>query len=417
MLKESLRRADLFKWLSALIGGWLLWRFVRRQSRSLHISRRQTAVFNQIACAITDEMPLDTVLGQILTAIAEQLQSTWVTLFFYEPQQDTLRERLVYQDGQIKTAAEDDLMLAQPFPARDIPLWQEMQSARRPIVVADVTHDPRLKYRELLLTLKIQSLLVVPLILGSEVIGWFSLNCPQRRHYRAEELELAQALARQATIAVQLTRLAERSRQMAVLEERNRLAHEIHDTLAQGFTGIVVQLEAAEEVLSADAALAQPHLDRARRLARESLAEARRSVRALRPQALEQGSLSQALAHLVELMTGVTAVQTEFRLQGQPRPLAPDVEDNLLRIGQEALTNAFKHAQASHIQVELAFEPEQVCLSVEDNGLGFNPAALIDHGFGLAGLRWRAAQIGGQLTVESQPGIGTNIVCQVKLEP
>jgi signal transduction histidine kinase len=130
---------------------------------------------------------------------------------------------------------------------------------------------------------------------------------------------------------------------------------------------------------------------------------------------LEHGTLSQALAHLVELTADFTTIQTEFRLYGQPRLLTPKVEDNLLRIGQEALTNALKHAQASHIRVKLCFKPEQVSLSVEDNGQGFNPAVLIDNGFGLVGLRERAEQMGGHLTVQSQPGIGTKIVCQVGL--
>ena len=147
------------------------------------------------------------------------------------------------------------------------------------------------------------------------------------------------------------------------------MARDIHDTLAQGFTGVIVQLEAVEEAMSKNqAAKASGHLDRAGELARESLREARRSVQALRPQALEEKQLSEALKDLIEKMTRGTTVHSKFALQGKRRKLPPEWETNLLRIGQEVLTNVLRHARASEFKVMLEFDSREIRLELCDNG-------------------------------------------------
>jgi len=141
-------------------------------------------------------------------------------------------------------------------------------------------------------------------------------------------------------LAIQLTRLSAQSRQSAVVAERNRMARDIHDTLAQGFTSVILQLEAVGEATSQRlAGKAGEHLTRASELAREGLREARRSVWALRPQTLEEKDLCEALKELIQKMTEGTSVQAHFTVQGEPRELPPEWEENLLRIGQEVLTN------------------------------------------------------------------------------
>jgi nitrate/nitrite-specific signal transduction histidine kinase len=161
------------------------------------------------------------------------------------------------------------------------------------------------------------------------------------------------------------------------------MARDIHDTLAQGFTGVIVQLEAAEEAMSQNLAVkASGYLDRAGELARESLREARRSLRALRPQALEKKDLCDALEGLIQKMTEGTTVRAEFILQGEPREIPPEWEENLLRIGQEVLTNALRHAQASKFNVKLVFDNREIRLNLRDNGRGFDLASRHD-GFGL----------------------------------
>lgn len=227
---------------------------------------------------------------------------------------------------------------------------------------------------------------------------------------RAANERTAEALTQQATLAIELTRLAEEVKQSAVLEERNRIAREIHDTLAQAFTGIGMQLQAATRFLTTKPEQAQSCIARAHTLAHEGLAAARRSVWALQPEAAEYSDLSGALGRITEQITADTSVQAEVCVQGTPRGLPPDVGLNLVRIAQEALTNALRYAQAHKIQVTIAYEPDRVQLCVQDDGQGFDPQLQMGRGgFGLVGMRQRAEHLGGELTITSQPQGGTEV--------
>lgn len=202
---------------------------------------------------------------------------------------------------------------------------------------------------------------------------------------------------------------------MAVLEERNRMAREIHDTLAQGFTGIVLQLEAAEQALNEDASLAQEHLNRARSLARENLNEARRSVWALRPLALEQLPFETVLRQETESFTRDSGIKAAVNISGESRTQPHDVQSTLLRICQEALTNIRKHAEATEVAVHLAFEANTVRLSIRDNGRGFDTETPVESGFGLISMRERVRLLGGTLMVQSEIGRGTLIEATLPL--
>jgi signal transduction histidine kinase len=200
----------------------------------------------------------------------------------------------------------------------------------------------------------------------------------------------------------------------AVLVERNRIAREIHDTLAQGFVGIGVQLETVAKMQPISAEQAREHLDRARILVRSSLAEARRTVWALRSEKLEENDLAGALALVARQLSGDH--ETKVRVSGRPRRLPDAVESNLLRIGQEALANAVRHAQADEISVDLRFGEGVVRLSVQDDGCGFDVehAAQAESGhFGLAGIRERVHNLGGELSLLSRPGQGSELIVEV----
>jgi len=225
--------------------------------------------------------------------------------------------------------------------------------------------------------------------------------------------ELAQAVEALRQEAIERLRAEEKQISM-VLEERTRIARDIHDTLAQGFTGIVIQLEVAEDALADDLEAARAHLLRARELARESLAEARRSVWALRPEILEQPDLVSSIASLVSELTREAPISIELTNHGTPRPLMYAVESDLLCVCQEALTNALRHARAANLRVALTFDPGHVQLCVEDDGQGFAPS-LQPHGrgFGLLGMQERVERWGGHLTLASQPGQGTRLMARV----
>jgi PAS domain S-box-containing protein len=204
----------------------------------------------------------------------------------------------------------------------------------------------------------------------------------------------------------------------SIIEERNRMAREIHDTLAQAFTGILAQVGAAKQVLTDDLEATQAHLDLIKELARTGLTEARRSVVALRPQLLEEGSLQSALHRLVaQIRTAAMDTTLYYEIEGTVYALPTEVENNLLRMGQEALTNAIKHANADEIRMELIYDRDRFCLRVKDNGQGFGVGSIpSSEGFGLLGMSERAERIGAQLTIRSQPGQGTEIIVTVNRE-
>ncbi len=239
---------------------------------------------------------------------------------------------------------------------------------------------------------------------------------PTRNPSLPRKIALAVAFAHQATLAIRLSRLTEQARQTAVLEERNRMAREIHDTLAQAFTGILMQLGGVERLLADDPIRGREHLAGIRDLAREGLAEARRSVQALRPQALEQTDLAGALARMVEQLDSGQPPRLEFHLSGTPLSLLPNVADQLLRIGQEALTNALRHAEASMIRVELAFAEAEVRLIVQDNGQGFDVnAPTRKEGFGVTAMHERAGLLGAELTITSEPRLGARVAIRWRI--
>jgi len=179
--------------------------------------------------------------------------------------------------------------------------------------------------------------------------------------------------------------------------------------MAQGFTGIIVQLEAAEDAQTHGLKKENVnHLRRASELARDSLQEARRSVFALRPQALEQRELADALNEIIAKMTAGTSLQAELTVDGAPRKLPAEIEQNLLRIGQEGLTNALRHAHATHFTAKLTFRSEAVLLDLKDDGCGFDVTSR-NEGFGLTGMKERVEAMAGRLQIESTPGKGTTI--------
>ena len=209
------------------------------------------------------------------------------------------------------------------------------------------------------------------------------------------------------------------AREAGVLDERRRMAREIHDTLAQGLTGIVTQLQAAEQA-AARTPGEQPgwqrHVAAATQLARESLTEARRSVDALRPEPLEGCRLSEALSDVAARWSALNGIPVQVTTTGTVRPIDPEAEFALLRAAQEALANVARHAHAARVGLTISYMENEVALDVRDDGVGFDPV-LLGHGFGLVAMRQRIAALSGTLQVESEPGGGTAISACVPTVP
>jgi two-component system NarL family sensor kinase len=257
----------------------------------------------------------------------------------------------------------------------------------------------------------------IPLYAHGRPLGVLNVASPDWRELSSADLRLLYTVGDLLSIAVERARLFQQQVTFGATDERNRLAREIHDTLAQGLTAIALQLETADAFLEGQASpeRARQAVAQALALARANLEEARRSVLDLRAAPLEGRTLAQALAALADEWSKKSSGVVRFTAAGGNHPLPPRVEAGLYRIAQEALTNAARHAAARHIGVGLATQPGQVTLTVEDDGQGFDPGRIPKDRYGLVGLNERVHLLGGTLDLQSSPGEGTRVVVRVAL--
>jgi len=253
----------------------------------------------------------------------------------------------------------------------------------------------------------------IPLYAHGKKLGVLNVASTDWRRLSPEDLQLLYTVGDMLGIAIERARLFNKSAQVGAVEERNRLAREIHDTLAQGLTAVSLQLESADALLEVEKEPARVRqvVQQALALTRANLEEARRSVLDLRAAPLEERTLAEALA----LLAGQAEVPVTFTVTGGNRPLPPRIESGVYRIAQEALTNVNRHAQASRAAMELVMMPAEVNLIVEDDGRGFDLALIPDNRYGLIGLNERVKLLNGRLHVKSSPGAGTRLEVAIPL--
>jgi signal transduction histidine kinase len=259
---------------------------------------------------------------------------------------------------------------------------------------------------------RLQRMFVLPLVFGERTVGCIGLTFRHKEPISPQATELLVALGYQATLAIELTFRAYASKSAAVLMERNRIGQEIHDGLAQAFTGILMQLGAVEELKAVSKCPQLPVvLNRIRDLAKEGLTEARRSVLALRPEETRRGSLTVALTQLAERSSIPGRVTSTFEGGTIATGLPPEHEHALLRIAQEAVSNAVRHAHPKNVRIALKESDGHWELSISDDGVGMEggPERCANAGFGLDNMRDRTKAIGGQWRLDSKPGQGTRI--------
>jgi signal transduction histidine kinase/DNA-binding NarL/FixJ family response regulator len=261
----------------------------------------------------------------------------------------------------------------------------------------------------------------VPLKVGGRVLGVLGIESEHPDAFTEDEVPFVETLADQIAVAIENARLVERARELAASEERNRLAREIHDSLAQSLIAVSMELDAIQQRAIDDPTRVVGLLGHARDLAHRAVEEARHAIWRLRPAPLERQSLPEALAaEIASLEQGGAVEQSECTVQGEPRPLSPEVEAAVFRIAQEALSNIRKHARARRARVILAYGERWVRMLVEDDGRGFETSARTpngDGGFGLGGIRQRAALIGADVEIDSSPGWGTRVRLYVPNAP
>ena len=383
------------------------------------LARDQSAMLIKSVDILTSDSPLDTFLGHVLKTTVDQLEAVGGTLWFPDQASGTARLHLEYVQGQMVNARNSSHpAVLFPPPIGGVPLSTfPDRRAETYLLCYEVAGMPD-ENRAYIMSLGVKSLLTVPMVLGQETVGWICIRSTRVDHDTMKsQIRVAEALAGQATLAMQMARLSETARQSAVLEERNRIARDIHDTLAQGFTGVVVNLEASSRALKKDdQALAAVHIEHARELAQHGLAEARQSVQALRPHPPDDASIQTELQALAALLQETGAVQAKFECTGEARSIAPEVWTEMIRIAQESTTNVLKHAQANNVNIALAYEPHSLSLTVSDDGLGFELTPDAHDGFGLIGMQERAKRIGARLQIQGRPGQGTRILLSVPLD-
>jgi PAS domain S-box-containing protein len=368
--------------------------------------------------ALASVPELDDFLGQVMAAITRQLGAVSSTLRVRNFEQNTLPMEFVFQDGRVMSPDEANY----PAELRTISIDEQRLSLffDQPTAVTSALdpHSPIPQgHRSYLLGLGIKTLLTIPLTLGGQANGQLTFRFTEERDFDPEELEIARALAIQASLAIHLTRLAKAARQSAVLEERNQLAAEIHDALAQSFTAISMQLGVAREQLAANQGDPLSQIQRANEIAEFGLAQARRSILSLSSSAVVESGLTTTLQRLVEQSNVAGQLRCDFRPDDIPEERLPlRMQHELLRFAQEAISNAVRHAKPTVVSVNLRWEPPNLILQVKDNGSGIPRASLEKgQGFGLRNMRTRASQIDGKLDIQTVSGHGTSIVLTVPI--
>lgn len=420
---------NLIKWYGTNID-------IEDRRASEHLARGQLEALTETLTSLSQESEPEKFLEHVLKTMGRQLSAHSLSVWQLDDQVGRLGIIAIYENNRLRLATPEERGTVQAgIPQHDHPVWTKFFVRGEYCVLGnwegdqvrvrlaedseeswfdwkgDIVANAATTFRYIgqLAALGVKATLCVPTIVSGRVTGMISIRFQQKRIFTRQEIDLARALAHQAMLALQLMRLSRQSREAAVIAERNRLAQDLHDTLAQGLTGIIVQLAAAEDARSIGlAAEADRHEKRAGQLARDSLREARASARSLRPPALMERQLCSALADLIDNTTQGTSLSGKFTVEGELQQLPEGWEQNIFRMVQEGLANTLRHAQATQFQARLFFDAQKIHLQLSDNGSGFDPA-LLHEGMGLRGLKERTEGMGGTLIIDSKPGNGTSI--------
>jgi len=370
----------------------------------------------EVAAAILEGRPLPEIAELILDIITQRLRVERAALYLRDGEgayQPVALRNLSIEFSQEITR----LSYARPMMARAI-------ATGLPYYVRNAQSDTRIdpQVRELLRRENITTILLAILHHGEAVRGVLVVNPEGERQFTPAELSVFQSFADQATLAVAMARQLDQQREMAVMEERQRLAAEMHDTVAQSLTGLVLEVETARSCLEAgDQETAAEVLAAAHAQAKQALEDTRRAVQGLFPAPLERLSPIEAIAEEVEQFEAQEGVAAQFVPTGEEQPLLPEQRAALLRIAQESLSNIRKHAHAHRVRVGLNYGAEEVILLVEDDGIGFDTTVRTtpdsQGGYGLFGMNERARALGGEALIESTPGWGTRVRVTLPYHP
>ncbi|HWE60186.1 MAG TPA: GAF domain-containing sensor histidine kinase, partial [Chloroflexota bacterium] len=362
-----------------------------------------------VSTAVASTLELQPLLGLILAQLKEVVEFNETSIMVLEG--DELTYLGYYGPQPVEEA------VGRRFSLQRAAANRQVIERREPVIIADIWGDDPLarSYRQVGRDdlddplLHVRSWLGVPLMHKEQVTGMLGLRHAEPNYYTPHHARLALAIANQAAVAIENARLYARAQELAAVEERARLARELHDSVTQMLFSASVIAEVLPRLWERDRDDAKQHLNDLRVLTRGALAEMRTLLLELRPTALAEAELGELLRQLAEAMTGRTRVPVTLTVDGT-RPLPPDVQIALYRLAQEGLNNVARHAEAGAVAMSLRSGPEGVQLRVGDDGHGFDIARVAPGHFGLRIMRERADAIGATLAIESVPGRGTQVV-------
>jgi signal transduction histidine kinase len=366
------------------------------------------AAMSDAVLAIAGELRLETVLERLVHAAHDLVHARYAALgipdedgsgfdqFIHAGMSDALVERL----GPLpRTHGMLGAMLADPSPFR----------------TDDVTKDSRFRGWWPDAHPRMRSFLGVPIVARGDIIGAFYLTDKEGAEgFDESDERLIEVLAAHAAIAIENARLFEASRELSVIEERNRIARDLHDAMTQNLFSLSLTAEAAAKLVQTDPTRAEAEIRRIRELARETQLELRSLIFELRPAQLDKDGLVSTIHKHLGVLARAHGMKDELRASGEAR-LGSAVELGLYRIVQEALNNVVRHAHAQSVEVDLDFGDDHVTVDVRDDGVGFDPSAraIRERRLGLTSMRERAEELGGSITIDSSPGAGTTVRVEV----
>jgi DNA-binding NarL/FixJ family response regulator/signal transduction histidine kinase len=391
--------------------------------------RRQLETIFEISQALSVSLDIEETLPVLGRSLTQALALPTCAIYLYDEARRALVPRADYGQEEMEAAAyqvRDVDAIRRAFYqysfSIDEPYGAYLNSLRQPVAIDNPQDNPYLP-TEFVRDVPFVAVMQVPLVVRDRMIGMAALPVwEDGQGFTERQLRLAMGIGQAAAVAIEHAQVYARARELGMAEERNRLAREVHDTLAQGLTAIALQLEAADRLMPAGAE-AKRLVGEARALARTSLAEARRAVWGLAPSPLDGRTLAEALADEVAGFGRRTGLTAAFSARGEAPTVPGETAAAVLRVVQEALHNVEKHAQASRVRVELEYRQaggsSQLSFLVADDGIGFDPAdprADVGGGFGLTSMQERMHLAGGRLDVESAPGWGARVRGQVAVD-
>jgi signal transduction histidine kinase len=375
---------------------------------SIGASDAAFAAMSDVVLAVTGERSLPVVLDMLVHASRDLVGARYAALGIPDEEGTGF--------SQFLTSGMSDELIEEigPLP-RTHGLLGAMLADPNPHRTDDIQSDPRFQWWPAAHPV-MRSFLGVPVVAHGDVVAAFYLTDKiDAPTFSDGDQQVIELLAAHAAVAIENARLFEASRELSIVEERNRLARELHDTMTQNLFSLSLTAEAARDLVRSDPVRAEEELGRVRALARDTMAELRSIVFELRPAQLEADGLVVTLEKHLAIVARTYDLGAELHVDGDDSVVGPDEQLELFRIVQEALTNVVRHAEATKIVVDLELRPDRVTLVVRDDGRGFDPATrgIRARRLGLTSMHERADAIGGRFAIESAPGGGTEVRVEV----